>query len=233
MEWQLLGGLTDADLARVMAVTQRMVFDRGAVIFAAGDPGGTLHLLQHGHVAIRVPTAAGDAVTLTIATPGEVFGELALLRRSSIRSASAVALDCVCTYALSASAFRRLVGQRPDVERLLIGVLAERVNRLTRHLAEALYMPVDQRVLRRLVEVCHIYAVRGAETVVIPLTQEDLAGLVGTTRPTVNTVLRHLAEAGTVELRRGQIEVRDLPGLAAAAGIRAPAGAGASPSGHP
>ena len=47
------------------------------------------------------------------------------------------------------------------------------------------------------------------------LTQEDLAGLAGTTRPTVNAILRRLADGGLVSLGRGRIEVPDLPRLAA------------------
>src|SRR5262249_6668536 len=104
----------------------------------------------------------------------------------------------------------------PAVERLLVGILAARVNRLTTHLVESLSLPVDQRVVRRLCEVARLYAQPGGSTVVVPLTQEDLAGLAGTTRPTVNQVLRRLADNGVLTLGRGRIEVHDLTRLAAA-----------------
>ena len=64
-------------------------------------------------------------------------------------------------------------------------------------------MPADTRILRRLDELAATY---GA---VIPLTQEDLAGLAGTTRATVNRVLRREVESGTIALSRGRITVVD------------------------
>ncbi len=215
MEWRLLSGLSEPEVQRVQARTRQAAFPRDEVIFAAGDKGTTLHLLEAGHVALRVPTVSGETVTLTIVAPGDAFGELALLRRSSVRSASAVALDDVRTRVLTAEAFHALVAEHPTVERLLVGILAARVNRLTNHLVDSLSLSVDQRVLRRLVEVCRVYAEPDATAVVVPLTQEDLAGLAGTTRPTVNAVLRRLADGGLVSLGRGRIEVPDLPRLAA------------------
>ena len=215
MEWRLLSGLTEAEVQRVLARTRQADFRRDQVIFTAGDKGSTLHLLEAGHVALRVPTLSGEPVTLTIVAPGDAFGELALLRRSSVRSASAVALDEVRTRVLTAEAFHALVAEHPAVERLLVGILAARVNRLTTHLVDSLSLSVDQRVVRRLVEVCRVYAEPQATSVVVALTQEDLAGLAGTTRPTVNAILRRLADGGLVSLGRGRIEVPDLPRLAA------------------
>jgi CRP-like cAMP-binding protein len=75
------------------------------------------------------------------------------------------------------------------------------VRRLDDLLLEALYIPVERRVLRRLVELGGTYAGRDGE---IPLTQEQLAELAGTSRATVNRVLRDEQRRGTVELRRGR-----------------------------
>jgi CRP/FNR family transcriptional regulator, cyclic AMP receptor protein len=213
VEWRLLSGLSEHEVQRVLQTTRPATYRRGEVLFTAGDVGSTLHLLEAGHVALRVPTVSGEPLTLTIVAPGDAFGELALLRRSSRRSATAVALDDVRTRVLTAEAFRSLVAAHPAVERLLVGILAARVNRLTTHLVESLSLSVDQRIARRLAEVCRVYATPDAKSVVVPLTQEDLAGLAGTTRPTVNAALRKLAEDGVLTLGRGRIEVHDLSRL--------------------
>lgn len=81
-------------------------------------------------------------------------------------------------------------------------------------LLEALYVPAERRVLRRLVELSSVY---GDADAAIPLTQEQLAEIGGTSRATVNRVLREEQERGTVELRRGRIVVADLDALAARA----------------
>jgi len=216
VEWRLLEGLTETDRSRVLASAQRLSFAAGETVFTEGEPGSSLLLIESGHVAVRVATATGEVATLTVLAPGDAFGEMALLRRSSRRTATAVALETTVALALERSAFARLRAEQPSVERLLVAVLAARVNRLSAHLVEALYLPVDKRLLRRLVELCRVYGGPGATRVVIPLTQEDLAGLAGTTRPTVNSVLRSLQDAGTVSLSRGRVEVRDVAALMAA-----------------
>lgn len=205
-------------MRRILDSSRRLSFGAGETVFAEGQPGTALHLLESGHVAIRVATTTGEVATLTVVAPGEAFGEMALLRRSARRTATAVALDRVTTLALESNVFAKLRVDHPSVERLLVAVLAARVNRLSGHLVEALYLPVDQRLLRRLVELCRVYGVPGKTRVVIPLTQEDLAGLAGTTRPTVNGVLRGLQDAGTIALGRGRVEVLDVAALNAAVG---------------
>jgi CRP-like cAMP-binding protein len=80
------------------------------------------------------------------------------------------------------------------------------VRRQNELLLEALYVPVERRVLRRLAELSALYAARDY---VIPLTQEQLAEMAGTSRATVNRVLREEQKRGTVELRRGRTVVLD------------------------
>ncbi len=78
---------------------------------------------------------------------------------------------------------------------------------------EALYVPADKRVLRRLVALTHAYG-DGSPGTVVPVTQETLAGMAGTTRPTANLALRAAEAAGLVTLDRRRIRVDDPAGLA-------------------
>ena len=92
---------------------------------------------------------------------------------------------------------------------VLIAILAAQVRRLSGHLLDALYVSADKRVVRRLAEIAELYAREGSDEIEIPLTQEELAGLAGTSRATVNRVLRGEQERGTVRLRRGRTVVLD------------------------
>ncbi|HTW98983.1 MAG TPA: Crp/Fnr family transcriptional regulator, partial [Acidimicrobiales bacterium] len=118
---------------------------------------------------------------------------------------SAVALTAVETLYVSRSVFDELRQRHPDVERFLTRLLDDRLQRVNTRLTEALFVPADQRVLRRVAELAEGFA--GGE---IPLTQHDLSSLAGTTRPTVNRVLRAAEAAGALRLGRGRIEVVDL-----------------------
>jgi CRP/FNR family cyclic AMP-dependent transcriptional regulator len=86
----------------------------------------------------------------------------------------------------------------------LVAILAESVRRLSEQVTDAYYLPAEKRVLRRLADLAELYGG------VVPLTQEALAELAGTSRATVNRVLREQQERGTVKLSRSKTVVLDV-----------------------
>lgn len=128
-----------------------------------------------------------------------------------------VALERCETLSLVRDEFERLRTAYPGVDRFLVDLLARRVDKLNTYLLEALFVPAERRVLRRLLELCELYPADG-KGIVIPVTQETLASLAGTTRPTANQVLRRLVDGGMVTVSRSQIVVLNRAGLRQRAG---------------
>lgn len=213
MAFDLFGGLTEEDRRRVTSTLRRRSYSRGTTLFFEGDRGDSLHLIEQGHVAVRISTPEGDQATLAVLGPGSCLGEQALLDADERRGASAVALDAVETRSLTRPDFDGLRRSHPSVERFLVDVLAARVTRLSRMVLEAMYLPAEQRVVRRLAELADIYdgdrAARRDDDLDIPIRQEDLASMAGTTRPTANRVLRQLHDEGIIEVRRAHLLVID------------------------
>ena len=179
----------------VLAAADWRRFDRGVVLFHEGDTGGSLHVLMRGRVALRVTTADGDAATLNVIGPGAAFGELSLLGLATMRTATVQAIEPVQTLVLQRAEFERLRRSYPSVDRLLVEYLAAQVRRLSQRLTEALCVGTRTRVLRRLLELHAVF-----DSGPVSVTQEEIATMAGTTRPTVNRVMQDLAEAGIVEL---------------------------------
>jgi CRP-like cAMP-binding protein len=213
MEWPALRGLADEDRRRVLREARRRRYARGEVIFHEGDPGDTLHLLARGRVAVRVTTELGDTATLAVLGAGAVFGELALVGERPCRAATVVALEPTETLTLHRDQFEELRRSSPAIDRFLIQVLAAEVIRLDSQLVEALFVPVEKRVLRRLCTLADEYG-GGAPGTIIPLSQEDVATMAGTTRPSANRVLRVAEELGIVRVGRNRLEVLDPAALA-------------------
>jgi CRP-like cAMP-binding protein len=193
------------------AAGRRRKFSRGEVVFHEGDPGDSLHRVTSGRFAARITTPLGDVATFAVHGPGEVFGLLAVLHPEARRTATVLAIERAETLAIPKSVFIRLKAAHPAVasavEQLLVEMLAASSGRLV----EALYTPVHLRVRARLRDLARIYAGSGTEPVTIPLSQEDLAGLAGTTRETVNRVLQDEQERGTVSLARRRITIVQQP----------------------
>lgn len=214
MKWRLLEDVPDEEVRRLLSVARRRTFRKGEVVFHRGDPADSLHLIAKGRFKLQVMTPLAQEATIAIRGPGDAFGEMAIVGEDDKRSATIEALERGETFCVLESDFRRLRREHPGVDRILIEFLATEVRLLNARLLEALYVPVDRRVVRRLAELANVYD-SGESQVEIPLTQEELAGLAGTTRPTVNQVLRSLEAAGLLALGRGRTIVTDRDGLAA------------------
>jgi CRP/FNR family transcriptional regulator, cyclic AMP receptor protein len=151
--------------------------------------------------------------TLLVLGPGDFFGELVLISPEAGRNGSAVALDATETLTLHRDQLDALRRENPTIDRFLLDAMAKEIRRMSTLLSEALYLPVEKRVWRRLLEVARTYGADGPD-LVVPLTQEDLAGLAGTTRPSANKALRAIEKAGYISMSRGEIRVLDHEGLA-------------------
>jgi CRP/FNR family transcriptional regulator, cyclic AMP receptor protein len=202
--WPILSALTEEQRRAVLSAARRRRFAHGEVVFHRDDPAETLHLVSSGCFAVRVITRLGEVATLSLVGPGDCFGELALVRPDAVRSATVHALQAGETHSLLRSDLDRLRRTHPQIDAFLVNLLAERVAELTDRLMDALYTPAPQRVSRMLEQLAERYA-DGSGTASIPLTQEDLAGLAGTSRITVSRVLGDLRRRGLVEIRRGRI----------------------------
>ena len=213
MRWPIFDGVPDAEMQRVLSIARRRTFARGEVVFHHDDPADTVHLIVSGRFAVRVRTPLGDTAILTVLGPSDLFGEVALLGPEQRRTATVEALEAAETRSIFRDDFQRLRADHPGVSEVLIAILVGEVKRLSRHLLEALYVSSDKRVLRRLVELADLYGAADAAEVTIPLRQDDLAGLAGTSRATVNRVLRQEEVRGAVALARGKVTITDRAAL--------------------
>jgi CRP-like cAMP-binding protein len=114
-------GLPDEELERIDAMTSEASFEPGNLLIEAGHPGAGAFVILDGRVAVH---ARGVDTELG---PGEVVGELALLRSDSKRIARVQALTHVECLAIDRSAFRSLLSSDVHLAIALLENLANRV----------------------------------------------------------------------------------------------------------
>ena len=216
----LFAGL-DADgltsMTRGMRVRR---FRRGETIFHLGDPGDALFIVMAGSIKITLPADSGDEAILATLRPGDFFGELALLDGAP-RSATAVAIEATETYILPRDQFRELIATEPVMREALLATLAAEVRRLTHHVEELHFLDITGRLASRLARLAAESGARrladGSVQLAGPLTQGDLAAMIGCTRQSVNKLLGMFSEEGLIRLDRDRIVILDLEGLARSA----------------
>jgi CRP/FNR family transcriptional regulator, cyclic AMP receptor protein len=208
VEWPLLADLPPEDVRQLLAIARRRTFSRGEVVFHRDDPADSLHLVVRGRFGARVLTPVGDSVLVEVVGPGQSFGELALLLPDARRSATVEALEAGETRSVRRDDFVLLQREHPGVKDVLLRLLAEQLRRSTDRVVEAHHVDAETRVRRRLLDLATTY-----DGGVVPLTQEDIAAMAGTSRATVNRVLREEEGLGTVALGRGRTSVLDADAL--------------------
>jgi CRP/FNR family transcriptional regulator/CRP/FNR family cyclic AMP-dependent transcriptional regulator len=194
-------------------------YRRGETIFEQGDPGDALHIILAGRVKIASPSDSGVHAILATLRPGEFFGSLALLDGSP-RSASAIAVEPTETLILPRDRFRALLDESPAIRDHVFAELAGELRRLTNHVEELHFLDITGRLAARLARMAEEQGVPGDGgeiRIAGPITQGDLAAMVGSTRQSVNKLLGYFADDGLIRLDRDALVVVDLPGLQRAA----------------
>ncbi|HXM53782.1 MAG TPA: Crp/Fnr family transcriptional regulator [Candidatus Dormibacteraeota bacterium] len=204
----MLQHLPAEEAERVIRGSRRHRYAAGQVIFHEDDPGDSMHVILSGRVAVLVTHPLGQQLTYQIMGEGGLVGELSLLMPGGRRSATVQALEATETLAIGRREFERLLREHPPVSLLLVRLLTDHVLRLSERLREMLYLPVEARIRRRLIDVAQTYGGVAAGTVV-RLRQDDLASLSGAARATVNRVLRQDAIDGIVALERRRVIILD------------------------
>jgi len=216
----LFAGLDDDGLAGLMRGMRIRRFRRGETVFHLGDPGDALFIVVSGAIKITLPAETGDEAILATLRPGDFFGELALLDGAP-RSATAVAIEATETYILARDRFRELIANEPIMRDTVLATLAAEVRRLTHHVEELHFLDITGRLASRLARLANeTGATRqpdGTIRLAGPLTQGDLAAMIGCTRQSVNKLLGMFTDDGLIRLDRDRIVVLDLDGLQHAA----------------
>lgn len=214
---RVLSSLPDDDAKKLLRASKVDAYARRQTLVSEGEKSDTFHIVLDGRVAIRVTRPSGDTAIVNILGPDSHFGEVSLLtQEESRRTASVVAIEPVRTLSIPAAVFHDLRERNPRLERLVSRLLAERVDELSAQLLEAMYDTLERRVVRRLAALTVTFGSNASAQVgpvTIPLTQDELAELVGGTRPSVNQVLRRFVDEGFLELSRGRIIVTDADAL--------------------
>jgi len=194
-------------------VTRR--FPHGEVIARQGEDVRTLFLVTEGAVRLASVTPGGREVVVALLGLGDLFGESALLGDPSPVQARAIGRTEVV--ALHVSCIRAIVERQPGTAEQLLRLVAGRLHRTRTALEEALVCDIPGRVAGRLRDLAADHGVLEADGVHlgVPITQEELARMVGVSRETVNRTVGALAARGLVRSAPRTLVITDPDALEA------------------
>ncbi|HEX8720732.1 MAG TPA: Crp/Fnr family transcriptional regulator [Pyrinomonadaceae bacterium] len=211
---QLFDGLGPADMAEITAAARSLRKERGEFVYMPGDRAETVYVLRKGRIKLSVLSESGKEFAIDIFQPGEIFGEFALTDEAP-RSNMAQALDEVLIWVFGKRDFVRLLETRPKLAMSYIRLVGGRRRRMEKKLSDITTKDVAARVCELLhdISTSSAAATPANPELLVPLTHQDVASLIGASRQTTTTVLNDLERRGIIELGRGWIRVSHLKEL--------------------
>ncbi|MEX0800623.1 MAG: Crp/Fnr family transcriptional regulator [Dehalococcoidia bacterium] len=209
-----LAVLADGDRAALAASARRRRFRRAQAIFHKDEPGESLFIVERGSVRIYLPSPQGADLTLAVLGAGDFFGDMALLDGGP-RSASAMALEETSALVLERGDFTSIIESRTESAMAVLASVARRLREADEMAGDLAFLDVAGRLAKRLLELAASHGVQRQDGVLLdlPLTQEELANMVGVTRESVNRHLGNLRRAGVLGGRGRRLVIRDMDGL--------------------
>ena len=215
-----LAGILRSELINLDGVTKFSPNRRFATIYSEGGPSDTIYLLESGLVKIYKRGPDNKEIILQIVGAGELFGEQALGTEQT-RTISAEVLQEGVIYVIPRDLFLRVCEKRPELWREMTGLLTARKRELEKKIELLCLHDVEYRILYYMAELAKTFGAKSnASEYSIPLSQGELASLIGATRETTSTTLNALARRGIIRLGRRQLIVPSVEGILTAADQR-------------
>jgi CRP/FNR family cyclic AMP-dependent transcriptional regulator len=208
----LLEGLSARDLQRDCPTATIYSYRDGSAIYHQGNRCDDLFCLLDGQIKLARVNREGRELTTALMTVGELFGPA--LGAQGVRQAAetATARGSVTVWRVAAKEFHRLLLNRPVLGSRMVEALARRQRQMERRLECFAFKRAEARLAETLRELSGAFEPRcehGFGTH-IRLTQQELADLVGATRPVVSTILNRLRKQGVLGYSREYLCVRSI-----------------------
>lgn len=207
---ELFSDLDDDVLDLLLAQARQLDLVRGDVIFTEGSEADALYVVESGRIAIGNKSFDGRESMVALMTAGDLFGEMSLFDQLG-RSAEARALEPSIVVEIPFQPLTDMWSRRPELLWKVIGLLTRRLRNMDEALADSFFLDVTGRTAKHLLELAG-----DDDEFEMPITQEELAGLVGASRERVNKAISSFVRLEWIEqidrtyriLKRRELEIR-------------------------
>jgi len=192
-ETLLFAELDQSALAPIVDQSVDRELLRGDVIFRENDKPDELYIVFSGRIAIANKSIDGRESMVALMESGDLFGEMGLFDGHG-RSAEARALEPSIVTCIPYAPVRALYENDPRLLWLVVDMLAGRLRNMDEALADSVFLDVTGRTAKRLLDLAG-----QSDEFYLPITQEELAGMVGASRERVNKAIASFIRLGWIE----------------------------------
>ena len=212
----VFGGLSDQELDEIVPLVVQRRLPKGTVIFHENDPASAFYLVKTGRVKVYKISREGREQVLAMLGDGQIFGDVPTFDGGPYPATAATMADTEI-YLIRREDLLEVVRRHPDIAIKIIAVLGQRLRQALELVRDLSFKQVPHRLAGLLLKLADEY---GEETekgtlINLPLSRQELADIVGTSRETVTRELKKMEREGLLVINRRNITVADREGLTA------------------
>lgn len=218
--------LESKERLELLQLGKRHFIGKNKYVFRAGEPTSCVCLVERGYLKIFQPTADGKEVLLFFRAPGDLLGLRGSLqvKPNSLRTHTAQACEDSEILCIPVNAFREYLEGHPRMAIEVAATLSRHLDEACDHYSNLAVANVTARVARLILYVGRCYGTRVDKGVRldVPLTQQEIADMVGAARQTVNSILNSFYHDGVITESHKHLRIENEMALAKLAASRAP-----------
>src|ERR1700757_2412816 len=196
-----------AFLARVGAGKTILTINKNQHVFEQGDEADRVFYIQKGRVKLTVLSEQGKEAVVGILELGQFFGE-GCLNGQPLRIATTTAMEeCVIT-SITKEAMIAALRSEPKFSELFMAYLLTRNSRIEEDLIDQLFNSSEKRLARVLLLLAHFGKEGRPKSILLNISQETLAEMIGTTRSRVSYCMNKFRKLGLISYN-GKIEIHN------------------------
>lgn len=190
----LFSGLSMEAFRHICLATNKQQLKKGQSLFRQGDVSNRIYVIKEGYFKLLRMTPDGNETILQFVGPGDIIGETALFRADKAQLATAISLEDAKVCSIDHRTFEKVIKAQPDLAWELIRNLGDRLYGVLEQVAEANGQTTQEKVLSLLIRMGNEHGEACSEGVriAIPLTQQEIASLVGASRVMVAQSIKAL-----------------------------------------
>jgi len=210
----LFQDLNEEELMKVKEIIVPRLVEKKSIIFTEGSEKQAVYIIKEGLVKTYKIDEGGHEQIVSFLKAGDMFPHTGLFNANPY-PATAEAIVRASLLVIPISNFEGLVISMPSIAIKMMRVMGDKIKELQEKLQMLSEQDVKHRILSFLLLLAEQHGLNKANSITInlPVTHQEFANCVGTTRETVNRLLNHLSKDGLIVLERNCIIVKDLEAL--------------------
>ncbi|HIA53990.1 MAG TPA: Crp/Fnr family transcriptional regulator [Candidatus Melainabacteria bacterium] len=209
----LFESFNPVELGRLLGILEELELPKHHMVFSPGAPSEAIYFIEKGRVRLTRLSPEGKTVILALLGPGDLIGEASW--ESGEHDSYAETLEESRIYQISREAFQNFIRENPEFGLRLIQIIGGRLKQAQARIEDLVFRQVPSRVARLLVTLAesHGKVTPNGIRVEFPLTHQEIADLVGSSRVTVTQILNKFRSSQWIDIESKRVTIHNLDAL--------------------